>query len=105
MKGVQGGFFLEKKPLKRVLPAYSNSKNAIALNMLDDRQPLDRWIMQIDQPLLADPWGSLLEGRAGVALLVTPCGGAGLAAPGRVFWKRMIESISGRKLSAGRPVH
>jgi hypothetical protein len=30
MKGVQGGFFLGKKPLERVLPVYSNSENAIA---------------------------------------------------------------------------
>jgi hypothetical protein len=29
MRGVQGGFFLEKKPLELVLPVYSNSETAI----------------------------------------------------------------------------
>ncbi len=30
LKDVQGGFYLRKKPLKRVLSGYTNSENAIA---------------------------------------------------------------------------
>jgi hypothetical protein len=30
--GVQGGFFWRKKPLKLVLPVYSNSETAIAVS-------------------------------------------------------------------------
>jgi hypothetical protein len=50
MKGVQGGFFLRKKPLGLVLSVYSNSENAIAAALLRNGL-LGRFLFKISFPL------------------------------------------------------
>jgi len=89
-KGIQIGIFLN-----RPVRCYGSSAASAELDEFTIRQSLA--VLMVD-------WRIRLAGTRGVAVLVTFGLGAGFAAPGKVFWKRMIRNIPSRGLESLRAI-